>query len=1171
MKPSFKNSSMLVLIMLALFVSALGAIPARAAGPLYVTPDGTGNCSSWASACNLQTALGNAVSGDEIWVAAGTYIPHASDRAVSFELKNGVAIYGGFAGTETTRDQRDLDANKTILSGDLVGDDADNVAHDEPTRAENSLHVVVGSGTDNTAVLDGFTVTGGNANDEYDVPCNLGCGGGMYNFSGSPTLRNVVFSANSTAYDGGGIYNWSSSPALTNVTFSSNSAGNQGGGIFNVNNSNPTLTYVNIIANSAYEGGGMLNYLSVPTLTNVIFSGNSASLDGGGMWNGEGNPTLTNITFSDNAASSMGGGMFNAYSSPALLNVTFSANSAGSQGGGMYNFESNPTLTNVTITGSSGGGLYSDTSSPTLKNVIIANTLDGGDCAPENGPEEESSLNVASSHNLIQDEFNACGLMDGVNGNIIGSDPLLGALADNGGLAQTHALLPGSPAIDAGDGTVCPAVDQRGVARDANCDMGAFEFEHDSGVRYAVPSGGMSSGQCDSWKNACSLQTAIATAVGGDEIWVAAGTYIPHASDRAVSFTLKNGVAIYGGFDGTETARDHRDFDANETILSGDLSGNDNDNVAYYEPTRAENSYHVVVGSVTDETAVLDGFIVTGGNANGSWSSPCGSECGGGLYNLNGDLTLKNVIFTANSANRGGGMANWDGGSTLVNVTFSANSSNDGGGMFNWNSSPTLTNVTFKTNSANFQNGSGGGVANYSSSNLTLTDVSFLNNSAMNGGGMSCTNCTLILTKVIFDTNTASWSGGGMDNNAGYSPVLTDVIFLNNIAKYGGGMRNFNSSPTLTNVTFSNNSASNGGGMYNAENSDSMLSNVTFNANTATQAGGGMKQLKSSPVLANVTFSANSADEGGGMYNFENSSPTLTNVVIANSTNGGDCLNGFGAALNPSSSHNLIEDAASACGLANGLNGNITGADALLGPLADNGGFTLIHSLLAGSPAIDAGASAGCPATDQRGLARPRAGGCDIGAYEFNSPFADVAETYWAFSFVERLFAAGITGGCGNAPLTYCPEKPVTRAQMAVFLLKGIHGKSYTPPLVGDGTGFADVPASHWAAAWIKQLAAEGITGGCGAGNYCPENPVTRAQMAVFLLKAQNGSSYSPPVVGAETGFGDVAVNYWAAAWIKQLAAEGITGGCGAGNYCPENPVTRAQMAVFLVRAFSLP
>ncbi len=184
--------------------------------------------------------------------------------------------------------------------------------------------------------------------------------------------------------------------------------------------------------------------------------------------------------------------------------------------------------------------------------------------------------------------------------------------------------------------------------------------------------------------------------------------------------------------------------------------------------------------------------------------------------------------------------------------------------------------------------------------------------------------------------------------------------------------------------------------------------------------------------------------------------------------------------------------------------------------------------------------------------------------------FADVPTTYWAWSWIERLYDAGVTGGCSTNPLAYCPDNSVTRAQMAVFLLKAKYGSAYTPP-PATGTVFTDVPVTHFFAAWIEQLAAEGITGGCGPGLYCPNNPVTRAQMAVFLLKARYGATYSPPPLGDGSGFTDVPATNIFAPWIKQLATEGITGGCGPGLYCPNNPVTRGQMAVFLIKTFDLP
>ena len=180
--------------------------------------------------------------------------------------------------------------------------------------------------------------------------------------------------------------------------------------------------------------------------------------------------------------------------------------------------------------------------------------------------------------------------------------------------------------------------------------------------------------------------------------------------------------------------------------------------------------------------------------------------------------------------------------------------------------------------------------------------------------------------------------------------------------------------------------------------------------------------------------------------------------------------------------------------------------------------------------------------------------------------FNDVPTDYWAYTFIETLVGNGITAGCGNS--NYCPEAVVTRAQMAVFLERGMRGSNYSPP-AATGNVFLDVGAGDFAANFIEQLASDGITAGCGNGNYCPNATVTRDQMAVFLLRAKYGSGYSPP---AATGvFGDVPVGYWAAGWIEQLAAEGITAGCGGGNYCPESPVPRDQMAVFLVRTFSLP
>lgn len=365
-------------------------------GPIwYVDDDATGadDGSSWADAFNhLQDALAAAQSGHEIHVAQGNYkpdqglwIPQGS-RYASFQLTNGVGIKGGYAGFgEPDPNSRDIELYETILSGDLAGNDVDVNDPcdllDEPTRSENSYHVVTGNRTDANAVLDGFTITGGNANDRS--------GGGMINYRGSPIIANCTFSENSSAGDGGGMFNVAfSSPILIDCAFSRNSA-DYGGGMANYSYSSPSLTNCIFSGNSADDwGGGMFNYdLSSPTVTNCTFSGNSADDFGGGMFNqANACPTLTNCTFSSNWAGIGGGGMVNdANTDPTVIDCTFSDNFAGQGGGGMANYSySSPRLTNCIFRGNSaddwGGGMFNyDLSSPALTGCpFSSNSADYG-------------------------------------------------------------------------------------------------------------------------------------------------------------------------------------------------------------------------------------------------------------------------------------------------------------------------------------------------------------------------------------------------------------------------------------------------------------------------------------------------------------------------------------------------------------------------------------------------------------------------------------------------------------------------------------------------------------------------------------------------------------------------------------------------------------------------
>lgn len=386
---------LVLLAMLILLAGPATSQVAHAGGLIYIVPGGAGaqDGSSWANAKDLTAALTTATSGDDLWVKAGTYTPSTGgDRTASFTLKSGVAVYGGFAGTETQRDERNWHTNITILSGDLNGDDGANFAN----NGENSYHVVQGGGANNTAILDGFTIAGGNANGT--APNNGG--GGMYNPGSSPTLANLIFISNSAPLGGGMYNNSNSNPTLTNVTFSGNRApSGSGGGMYNRFGSNPTLTNVVFSGNSAFAGGGMINFSeSSPTLTNVTFSGNFANGQGGAMYNYvSSNPTIRNSIFWDNAGMNPEIYDRDDGSSPLSIASVSSSIVAGSGGSGSswwsankvidggHNLAANPLFVTAVPTPapSLGGDLHLQTGSPAVdtgSNAYVAGVttdLDG--------------------------------------------------------------------------------------------------------------------------------------------------------------------------------------------------------------------------------------------------------------------------------------------------------------------------------------------------------------------------------------------------------------------------------------------------------------------------------------------------------------------------------------------------------------------------------------------------------------------------------------------------------------------------------------------------------------------------------------------------------------------------------------------------------------------------
>jgi CSLREA domain-containing protein len=351
-------------------------------------------------------------------------------------------------------------ATTTIIDGDGVTDTV----------------VDVGSKGPITVVISDVTIQGGNADGDG--------GGADVDSQADVTFNDSLITNNEASSDGGGIANFDGTVTLNGSAVTENTAGDEGGGIYNEGPDTLILNDSVVSGNSAEEGGGIMNeFDAAAIITNSTISDNSATSDGGGITNeqccGVEATVITNSTVSGNSAGGFGGGIENADEGALdLTNVTISGNTAGAGGGISADFATTATLTNVTITDNnakSGGGIYNS------GEVSVGNTIVSANTSTNCFNEPQAGAITSAGHNM--EDTDTCGFA--ATGDQPNTDPTLGALTDNGGPTETHALLAGSPAIDAADGAICPADDQRGVTRPIdgdedgtpNCDVGAYEFE----------------------------------------------------------------------------------------------------------------------------------------------------------------------------------------------------------------------------------------------------------------------------------------------------------------------------------------------------------------------------------------------------------------------------------------------------------------------------------------------------------------------------------------------------------------------------------------------------------------------------------------------------------------------------------------------------------------------
>lgn len=495
---------------LTVLIFTISAAATLAGGPLHVNANlNTGNDdgSSWANAYQgsdgLRQAVLDATAGTEIWVASGVYKPtQTTSRFISFNLRNNVQIYGGFDGSETSRDQRDYETNETILSGDLNENDTGGGGF-----TENSYQVVDANNTNPSARLDGFTITAGNANHPSIMTEQVGAGI-VFIDNDRPSIANCRVTGNRATFGGGACYMRTSSPFITNCTFDNNNGGNFGGAFDCFNNSNPVITDCKFINNIAFRAGGVEFFGNCnPNLTRCLFRDNVAAgggaiggamyiaqggianinhctfesnsaRNGGGIYNEQASPRIRNSIFDGNFSTTttgQGGGMYNTSASPQITDSLF-VNNAARLGGAMRNLSnSNPLLTNVTVTNNdatgsgTGGGLSNAGTSPTVRSSIFWNNTDatGTDASSQIADSGAGGANVRFSD--VQGGWTGAG-----NDNI-NQDPLFLNPAN-----QDFRINGQSPCANTGDPFFNPANDATDLDHQARelcglIDMGAYE------------------------------------------------------------------------------------------------------------------------------------------------------------------------------------------------------------------------------------------------------------------------------------------------------------------------------------------------------------------------------------------------------------------------------------------------------------------------------------------------------------------------------------------------------------------------------------------------------------------------------------------------------------------------------------------------------------------------
>lgn len=739
--------------------------------------------------------------------------------------------------------------------------------------------------------------------------------------SGDLALNALTFKRGRSSGDiGGGLYNSGGFAALNSCMIVGNGGFGNGGGIYN-DGGEITLASTMVINNGAFSGGGVFNAGGDMRAIDSTIRNNGGGF-GSGVYNEAGYVELDRCTIARNGNETY----LAIYSTGEMhltnCSITDNQYQFEASWGGIGNNGGILTLTHCTLTGNQypaidtfNGGVT------TLSNTIVAGA--GDSC---------NGNTVDAGYNIFWGDPECI-----THATSISANPSMTPLSDYGGPTQTHALLPDSPALHAGDcaaGTVL--VDQRGVPRPQGsaCDIGAFEREAaPCSVPDPIPDG-------DSAALIAAIQCANLTP---------GSATINLASDG--HYTLNESVEmIY--------LQDADDAGNGLPTVFGELTISANGATIARSSAEGTPRFRILFVGSGAELSVNDATLTNGFVAE---------SYGGGLYNDGGNIRLSGCTISSNrvqpgfAAGHGAGIFHRAGDMSIVNSTISGNSGGFAGGGICVDEAGTAS--IQHTTIANNSSGDGGGICN--GGTITLENSIVIANTGNWGGGVAAGGVTSVTHSTITGNIAETGAGFHISGNL----YMENTLVGANVATGVGGGTYVSGTASIDSSTFANNEGANGAGA--TVNGSLWMQNSTISAND----GHGVWEHGGTVALTHCTISDNVA---GGVVTFRDDrggTVAINNSILANNI-AGDCLEDVDGVIDLG--FNIIEDG-SCISHPTSMSG-----DPMLGPLADNGGPTPTHALLPGSIAIDAGDCAGGTVTeDQRGVSRPRGAACDIGAFEF--------------------------------------------------------------------------------------------------------------------------------------------------------------------------------------------